>query len=193
MRIIIAGVLGGLAMFIWSAFSHMVLPLGEVGFRQMPNEAAVVSTLKPNLNESGIYFYPGMDMQNATDAEQAAWAEKYKAGPRGMLIHHPTGAEPMGPGMLGTELLSNILACLAAALVISWLICFFWGRVAAAGLIGLAAWLSIDVSLWNWYGFPTNYMLAQGVDQVIGWLSAGLMIALVLRDKGSGSHSASLE
>ena len=30
MRVIIAGLLGGLIIFIWGAFAHMVLPLGEV-------------------------------------------------------------------------------------------------------------------------------------------------------------------
>jgi len=184
MKIVLAGIAGGVVMFMWGAFSHMVLPIGEIGFKSLPNEAAVVGTVK-SINESAIYMYPGMDMQNATDAEQAAWAEKYKAGPRGLLIHHPTGAEPMGPAMLGTELLSNILACMAAAVVISWLICFFWGRVAAAGWIGLASWLSIDVSYWNWYGFPTNYMIAQGVDQVVGWLLAGMAIALVIKGRGT--------
>ena len=183
MRIIIAGIVGGIVMFFWGAFSHTVLPLGEVGIKMLPNEAAVMSTLKSNITEPAIYFDPGMDMHTATEAEQAAWAEKYKAGPRGLLIHHPTGAEPMGPAMLGTELLSNILACLCAAFVISGLIAGFSGRVIAAGLFGLASWLSIDVSLWNWYGFPTNYMLAQGVDQVVGWLLAGLAIAFIVKGR----------
>jgi len=30
-RILIAGLVGGIVVFIWSAFSHMVLPLGEAG------------------------------------------------------------------------------------------------------------------------------------------------------------------
>ncbi|MBC7901598.1 MAG: hypothetical protein H7070_16270 [Saprospiraceae bacterium] len=185
MRILIAGIAGGIVMFIWSAVAHMVLPIGEVGFRQMPNEAAVIAPLKNNINESGIYMVPGMDMQNATEAEQAAWAEKYKAGPRAFVIFHPMGAEPMGPGMLLTELASNIFASLCGALILSWLICTFLGRVAAAGLIGLAAWLSIVVSMWNWYGFPGNYTLAQGVEQTVGWLLAGLAIAWLLERRGT--------
>ena len=184
MRIILAGIAGGIAMFLWSFVSHTVLPLGEVGVKMLPNEPAVMSAMKANISEPGFYFYPGMDMaHDVSSEEQAAWAERYKAGPRGILIYPPTGAEPMGPGMLLTELASNILACIAAALAISWLVCNFWGRVAAAGLIGLAAWLSIDVSLWNWYGFPTSYMLAQGVDQVVGWLAAGLAIALIVKGR----------
>jgi len=38
MRIILAGIASGIAMFIWSFCSHTVLPLGEVGVRMLPNE-----------------------------------------------------------------------------------------------------------------------------------------------------------
>ncbi len=175
-RLIIAGIIGGLAMFLWSFVSHTVLPLGEVGIKMMPNESAVLSTMKQNINEPGFYFYPGMDKSkgDVSEAEQNAWAEKYKAGPRGILIYHPTGEDPMSVGQLLRELVSNIIAALFAAVVISWLAVSFGRRIVAALLIGLVGWLSIDVSLWNWYGFPTGYMLAQGIDQAVGWLLAGL-------------------
>jgi hypothetical protein len=35
-RIILAGVLGGIAMFIWTAIAHMALPLGEAGIGEIP-------------------------------------------------------------------------------------------------------------------------------------------------------------
>lgn len=184
-RLIIAGIIGGLAMFLWSFVSHTVLPLGEVGIKMMPNESAVLSTMKQNINEPGFYFYPGMDKSkgDVSEAEQNAWAEKYKAGPRGILIYHPTGEDPMSVGQLLRELVSNILAALFAAVVISWLAVSFGRRIVAALLIGLVGWLSIDVSLWNWYGFPTGYMLAQGIDQAVGWLLAGIAIAFVIKSK----------
>lgn len=184
-RIIVAGLVGGLVMFLWSFVSHVVLPLGEVGVTTNWNEAATVAAMKNDIKEPGFYFFPGMDKAHAADeAKMAEWTAKYKAGPRGILIFHPTGEEPMGAKTMLTELGSNMLAAIAAALVISWLICNLFGRIAAAGLIGLAGWMSIDVSLWNWYGFPTSYTLAQGVDQVVGWLLSGIAIALILRSRG---------
>ena len=48
-RIILAGVLGGIAMFIWTSIAHMVLPLGQAGVRELPNEAAVLAALQTNL------------------------------------------------------------------------------------------------------------------------------------------------
>ena len=54
-------------------------------------------------------------------------------------------------------------------------------RLALVAIFGLAAWLSIEVSYWNWYGFPANYALAQLIDQVGGFLVAGLLVAKIVR------------
>lgn len=35
-RILLAGILGGIAMFAWSTIAHMVLPLGMTGFSEIP-------------------------------------------------------------------------------------------------------------------------------------------------------------
>jgi hypothetical protein len=35
-RYFIAGVLGGIVMFIWTSIAHMALPLGEAGIREIP-------------------------------------------------------------------------------------------------------------------------------------------------------------
>ena len=40
MRIILAGIAGDIAMFIWSSCSHTVLPLDKVGVRMLPNETS---------------------------------------------------------------------------------------------------------------------------------------------------------
>lgn len=181
-RTLIAGIAGGVVMFFWSFVSHTILPIGEMGVTTKWNEAATIAAMKNDIREPGLYFFPGGDKEDMSDpARYAAWEEKYKAGPRGILVYHPTGEEPMGPKMLGTELLSNILAGIAAAFVIGWLICSFSGRILASGLIGFIGWLSIDVSLWNWYGFPGMYAVGQGIDQVVGWLLSGVAIAFVLK------------
>jgi len=37
-KVLVGGVVGGIVLFVWGAVSHMVLPLGEVGIKEMPNE-----------------------------------------------------------------------------------------------------------------------------------------------------------
>ena len=184
MRIIIAGIAGGIVLFCWGAFSHMVLPIGDIGVKSMPNDAAVMSALKTNISEPGLYFYPGMEGgHKATEAERAAFEAKYKSGPHGILVFYPSGTEVMPPSMLITELVSNILACIFAAFVISLTAAGFLARIIATGLFGLVSWLSVDASYWNWYGFPTDYFFAQVGDQFVGWLLAGIPVAIFVKGR----------
>src|SRR5438874_7546772 len=123
MRILIAGIIGGILMFVWGAVSHMTLGIGEMGFKTIPNEVSVVSNRKTNLLEPGMYILPGVDMtRTMTPEEEAAWTTKYKEGPTALVIYNPTGMSPFSPQQLGIELLSNILAAIILALMFSWLV-----------------------------------------------------------------------
>jgi uncharacterized membrane protein len=59
----------------------------------------------------------------------------------------------------------------------------FLRRALLVALLGLLETFDIDVSQWNWYSFPTAYMLAQLVDHTMGWFLAGLVLARVCRDR----------
>jgi hypothetical protein len=190
-KIVLAALAGGLVLFIWGAVSHMLLPLGAAGLKNLPNEEPVLTALGSSISEPGLYFYPGLDMKKkATEEEQAAWAEKIKTGPSGLLLYRPSGGEAMSPRQLVSELVSNILAAWVAAIVVSLIIAGhsdqagrnaqFGRRVLVVGLLGLFAWLSISASHWIWYGFPTAFVGAELIDQVVGWLLAGLVIAKIV-------------
>jgi len=58
--------------------------------------------------------------------------------------------------------------------------------VLIVALLGLFAWLSITVSYWNWYRFPSAYAVAEAIDQVGGWLCGGLVLAAVFRGAREG-------
>jgi hypothetical protein len=182
-RVAVAAVLGGLAMFVWGAVSHMLTPLGEAGMRSMPpaGEPAVTGALSANVPDDGMYMFPGMDERaRNTDEGREEWMRRYAAGPAGLLIYHPHGGKTMNSQLLGTELLTNILAVAVAA----WTATHartFGRRLLLVTAFGLAAWLSIEASYWNWYGFPTNYALAQLIDQVVGFFFAGLVVARIVR------------
>ena len=61
MKILLAGILGAIAMFIWTAIAHMALPVGEAGIAEIPNESAVLSTMQSNIgDQTGLYIFPGM-------------------------------------------------------------------------------------------------------------------------------------
>ncbi len=187
-KILIAGILGAVVAFVWSTFAHMVLPTGDMGIRSLPNEDAVVAAMKQSIPEAGFYYFPGMDMsRKLTPDEEKAWAAKYAAGPIGILVYNPAGDTPMSPRMLLVELLSQLLAALLIAWVLSQTAVTLGRGAVTAALLGLFAWLSLSVSMWNWFGFPGAYLVTEAIDQVVGWGLAGLVMALVLRPRAAAA------
>lgn len=181
-RILVAGVLGGVAMFIWGAVSHMALPLGGMGVSSLP-DSVVPAMADAKMDERRIYFFPGLS-DNASEAEQKAWSERYAAGPRGVVVYDPqAGVRAMSGSMFGAELLSSILACVILACVLSRLECCGRDKVVLATLLGVFAWLSVHVSYWSWYRFPDSYTFAALLEQGIGALVAGAVITLALGRK----------
>lgn len=186
-KILGAGLVGGLVVFLWGFVSHMVLPVGEWGLRAMPVNTPLLESMKANLAEEGLYMYPGKEAGRATEAEEAVWATKYRMGPTGLLLYHPDGRDTVSPALLGIEFATDV----AGATLLAYLLIAITGstgaqvrlakqlRVAVAA--GVFAWMSISVPHWNWYGFPCAFILAELIDQVVGWTLAVLAISLLWR------------
>jgi hypothetical protein len=157
-RLVLAGVAGGIVIFLWGAISHMALPLGGMGLGALPApaEAALVSALDP-APARGAYLFPG-----------------------GFLVFHPSAPRGMTPRQLVRELLGDIGAALVAAFVLSAIAASRAGRVRAAAALGLFAWFAISFPQWNWLHFPADLVLAEAIDQVAGWTLAGLAMSFVL-------------
>lgn len=183
MRVIIAAVVGGALLFLWGFVAHMLLPFSENAMKQIPNETAVVESLRGNITEDGVYFVPYMNYMKASEADQKAFAEKIANGPSGLLVlrtHHDMDMMPELP----YEAISNVLAALVAALAVAGLGIRGYGRrVGVIFAFGVVAWLSISVSQWTWYGFSTEFLISDLVDQWGGWLLAGLGMAAVLKPR----------
>src|SRR5437870_7241249 len=154
-RILLAGLLGGIVAFIWSAIVHMNPLTGHLGLSMMnEREDAVLAALKNNLQQEGLYFFPGMDMtKEMTKEQKAAWVAKYKAGPAGLLLYHPNGGEPLEPRQLIIEFGSTLLCALIAATILAATVGRFICRATMVAMIGLFTWLALSISQWNWYGF----------------------------------------
>lgn len=178
MRVLLAGLLGGILVFGWGAFSHMVLQVGDMGVKSLPDAAA--PALSTSLTEHGFYFFPGLDEKNATPEQMTAWEAKYKAGPRGVVVFDPTGDDPMSFRQLGQEFASCFGAALILSMVVRGLSCRYIGRVAACAGMGIFTWMSLSVSYATWYRFPWDFTAGQLIDQVAGWAIAGVAIAGVV-------------
>src|SRR5271165_6407089 len=178
MRILLAGLLGGVVMFIWASVAHLATPLASAGLEQMPNEASTISTLHAALGDRpGLYFFPaiaGSDSKAMKD-QQA----KMQLGPSGLLAYQPPGSAGVSPRQLVVEFALEIGESLLATVVI----------VAAAGIprrlglavaVGLIAAVSTNISYWNWYGFSWDYTLANAFTEFMKFVLAGAAITAFL-------------
>jgi len=185
-RAILAAILGGIAMFIWSFIAHDLLPLGETGIHQFENEAPMLDALKSNLGDApGLYHFPGHGAgPNATRQEKSEAIkraiEKAATGPSGILIYHPTRQFAFGK-LLGVEFATELLeAILVIFLLAQTRIESFGGRVGFVLVAGILAAITTNIPYWNWYGFPSNYTAAYMLIEIVGFLCAGVVAALLL-------------
>ncbi|MFL5236562.1 MAG: hypothetical protein ACJ8EL_03000 [Rhizomicrobium sp.] len=177
-RVLIAGILGGIAMYIWSTLAHVVLPLGQVGLSQMPNEAAVLAAAQASNGEKdGLYFFPWVDPKDPQMMQKMDAA--IKTNPSGLMLYHPPGhgmTEMAGPMIM--EFLKEVLQALIAAFLVSLAaVRTYFGRVGFVTLIGVAAAITTNISYWIWYGFPADYTFAAIVIELVDYIAAGLAIA----------------
>src|SRR5215471_21539642 len=93
-RKLLAGILGGVTFWVWAFVAHMLLPLGETGVREIPDEQALLASMKTSLPERGLYMFPGTGLP--ADASRAQKSEamnanfqKIATGPSGLLMYHP--------------------------------------------------------------------------------------------------------
>jgi hypothetical protein len=166
----------------------MVLDIGELGLR-VPPEAAqqdALASLHENLGEEGVYLLPIAPKEQWEDtAAQAAFAERAAQMPYGFVVFQPQGINftEQFPLLLARQGATDVLSALLAALVISFTVTGFVTRMLLVGAMGLFAWLTISVPYWNWYRFPADFTLANLIEQAVGWLLAGIIIAWLVRPK----------
>ncbi|HXA07683.1 MAG TPA: hypothetical protein VNY30_22710 [Bryobacteraceae bacterium] len=196
-RVLLAGLLGGIAMFAWTSLAHMVLPLGDAGIKEIPNEQGVLSAMNAALGEApGFYFFPGTGLgPDATMQQKRAamdqYGQKLAVNPSGILIYHPAGAKPMTAGQLGTEFLTELIeALLAVTLLSQTRLTSFASRFGFVIGAGVLATIATNVSYWNWYGFPATYTAAYMMTGIIGFICVGLVAAVVMKERLSATRAA---
>ena len=188
-RVLVAALLGGMAIFFWGFVAHMLLPLGEAGMRPLPYEAKLLPAISATLNEPGLYIFPWPESAPGTpmpvnQKTQAAVADLYKNSPHGLLLFHPPAGAMLTTGQLLAEFATNCAAALIAAVLVNLVVSSlrsFGGRFLFVTTLGLIAGIAVNVPYWNWYEFPTAFTLAEILEHVVGFAVAGLVIAALVK------------
>jgi hypothetical protein len=190
MRVLLAGILGGIVMFVWTSIAHMALPLGEAGIGEIPNESAVLSAMQTSIaDKTGLYIFPGLGVgKNATREEKneamKQMQQRIAANPSGILMYHPPGRQFAFGKSLVIEFATEVLQ----AILVIWLLAqtrigSFAGRLGFVLMAGVLAAITTNVSYWNWYGFPGVYTASYILVEIVGFVLVGVIAALVLRKR----------
>jgi hypothetical protein len=185
-RIVLAALLGGIAMFAWESIAHMLTPLGDAGIHALPAEAAIQAIVRDTIRQPGFYFFPAPESRPGmtraeSDAAMTKAMERSATEPWGILVTYPAGRLMMLPIQLARQFAMDFLAMMIAAVLLSYSRGLSYGqRVVFVSLIGLIPIFSSDIPLWNWYGFPAMYTIAQGFVHLVGYIAGGLAVAKVV-------------
>ena len=181
MRVVIAGILGGIAMYVWATVAHLS-PLATIGVHIPPHPELTAAALKLELGDKGgVYIYSSapMAMAGGTPATGATPA----TATDGMLSYVPNGPAGLSPKQLISEFVLELVESLLLALALALAAAGLGGRVGISLVVGLIAGMATNLSYWNWYGFGLDYTLANAFIELVKFLVAGVVIALMLRRK----------
>jgi len=185
-RIFLGGVVGGVLVFFVGALCHAGLELQSRTLRPLTAERAFIGQLKEQKLEPGIYSFPEMPRDTPQEKQAEVDAElnaRYKAGPAGLVVIAPTGQDRMTGETLLKEFVSNLLA----ALIVAWILSLmavdagYGQRFVAVVLMGVFAWFSLTASYGIWYRFPHDFVHDELYCALFEWGVAGLAMAAIVR------------
>src|SRR5215831_16577679 len=168
----------------------MVLPLGEAGIGEIPNESTVLGAMQSSIGDkTGLYIFPGLGVGKNPTREEKSEAmkqmqQRIAANPSGILMYHPPGR----PFAFGKALIIEFGNEMLQAILVIWLLTqtrigSFAGRVGFVLIAGILAAITTNVSYWNWYGFPGVYTASYILIEIVGFALVGLIAAVMLRKR----------
>lgn len=179
-NILLGGMLAGVVLFVWGGVAHMLLPVGQMGMQGLPHSTSITYALDLALEEPGLYVYPWMDpAEEMSKKALVEWEAAYRNGPVGFVLYRPAGGDPMDKRLFIVQFLTDLVAGLIAAILLSFTALSFVGRLFFVTAIGLFSWITSSIPWWNWYGFPQDFIIGAGIYMVVGWFLAGLVLAAI--------------
>jgi hypothetical protein len=187
-RIILGSLLSSIVMFLWGWFWWDMLAGEAPGVRaefSEENTGALVESLKTNLSETGVYFYPPKpDMSD--EVAVAAWEARHREGPLVQINYVADGKEPMDPKTMGTGFALGFIASLFVATLIA---VFSKSLTTYFARFGFVVCLGVFLALWCdgnsivWWRVPAEHVVFQAGYNITVWALAGLVLAGVVKNK----------
>ena len=181
-------ILGAIVLFVWSALAWMIVPWPGEPMRHFASEDAMVTAIKGNAPRSGNYLIPNEPQRlpgMTEDQYQKATKDAEDRMNNGPMVFAVVRLEPMSMGKaMIVGFLTNVIAVLlAGTLLLQTDRLSYRGRVAFVAGLGLLIFIGGHVDEWNWWGFSNAYTMMTFGAVVIGWVLAGLVMAIFVRGK----------
>ena len=178
-RMLMAGLVGGIILFLWGFLAWVILPIHKASLHDIPRQDSVITALKSSLSEKGVYPFPSM-----LPGEQQQWEERYRKGPVGMIVYDPAGSSPTMPSQMAVGFLINIVSAFFVAWFLARSTAFnasYIKRVAYCGMYGIFLVAASTLVMWNWFNEPGDWVTGLIIDYVAGWPLAGIGIAAIMK------------
>lgn len=181
-KVLIAGLVGGVVIFIWQFISYTVLPWHMMVIHNIPSGEQISQILKNDGIPGGVYHHPGFPEETESQEEaMKAFTERYKQGANiNLMVYAAQGEDPNNPMQFVISYILNVLGAIIAAFML-WkaggsIVGLVPRALFVAGL-GLFTVVSHILLNWNWWGFPGDFILVESADTLVAWFLAGLAIA----------------
>ncbi len=188
-KLVVASLLGGVVLFIWSALSWMVFGFQEANLNHFTDEDAITEAIRSQAPASGMYILPGYpEHRPGASAEEIRMAEdimkeRMLQGPHIFASVRLTGTDSLTPFMVRGFIINVISVFLVALMVWKIRTISFVGKVAFTVVFALAASAAIHLQYWNWWSFSTGYITTSIIDMAIGWFLVGLVLGKVITER----------
>ena len=184
MKIFFGGILGGVLLFVWGFLSWVILPIHKSSTHPLPNEDAIITALQSTVQYKGVFIFPSMSQSPSGSTAQAQWEAKYQHGPIGMIFYDPQGKNPFMP----LQILNGLIIAMISSFLVVWFLTrstaytgSYFSRVAFCGMFGIFLVVAANLLMWNWFNEPNDWTIGLIIDDVIGWVLAGLGIAAFIK------------
>jgi hypothetical protein len=185
-KFVLCTLVGGVILFVWGFISHMAIPWYHMTVSSFTNENLVAKAVRVSVPSSGIYFYPNLEHKPGMTAEEkkAAMELQQSNAIEGPVIFAAVRKE--GMASMTAPLVISFVINLVTAFLLTWILIMtgitsYWRKVLLCVLTGIIILVVAHLQYWNWYSFGMGYTLVTGLDTIIGFFLAGLLLARFTR------------
>ncbi|MEM1249462.1 MAG: hypothetical protein AAGA81_21790 [Acidobacteriota bacterium] len=180
-NVLIAGILAGVALFVWGALFWAVLPTANLGFASLDADtsAELGRAVQTSVTEAGTYLLPDAELPFEE------YQNRHLDGPVAMLFVQPGGMQAMPPSTFGKGLLHFVLVGILAAALLKMTSPAFTGFAQRFLFVVLCFGLAVALTDLNgpiWWHNPPAFHAVTALFHLSGGALAAAVLAFFVSD-----------